>query len=171
MVEQQRAGHEYAWWHPESNAGPRSEIPSGNCSVSREVWEKVRGFRGEYFSGDSEFCWRIRDARYEIWFDPRAVVTHLEHPTVLPFAAERIRRGRDFGRMRVRTQQWSRARCFAYLLAAPVLPWVMIGRAASYAIAAGFWWRWLPTLPIQVLGSSLWCLGEASAHGKALWKP
>jgi GT2 family glycosyltransferase len=160
----------YPWWLPQSKAGPRPEIPSGNCSVSREVWSKIQGFKGEYFAGDSEICWRIREAGHEIWFDPRAVVTHLEHPSAMPFARERFRRGIDFGRMRVGLHAWSRTRCFAYLLGLPVLPWVMTWRSARYAMGGGYGWRWLPTLPVQVLGNSLWTLGEARVHGEVLWK-
>jgi glycosyltransferase involved in cell wall biosynthesis len=160
----------YPWWLPEAKAGPRSEVPSGNCSMSREVWDTVQGFRGEYFAGDSEICWRIRAAGYPIWFEPRAVVTHLEHPPLVPFARERFRRGRDFGRMRVRERRWSRARCLAYLLGAPLIPGVMTWRSARCAVRGKYMRRWLSTFPVQVLGNSLWSAGEALVHGAALWK-
>ena len=160
----------FSWWLPESKAGTRSEVPSGNCSMLREVWHKVQGFRGEYFAGDSDICWRIREAGYTIWFDPSAIVTHLEHPPAMLFARERFQRGCDFGRARVRLREWSRGRCFVYLLAAPLLPWVMTWRSARYAVGGGYVLRWLPTFPVQILGNSLWSLGEAYAHGAALWK-
>ena len=159
----------YPWWLPESKAGFRTEIPSGNCSLSRDVWKAVGGFQGRYFAGDSEFCWRIRAAGYRIWFDPDAVVTHLEHPGAVPFTRERFLRGCDFGRMRVELEQWSRGRCLLHLLATPIVPGVMTWRSASYAVRGRGRLRWLTTLPVQVLANSLWSLGEASVHGKALW--
>jgi GT2 family glycosyltransferase len=158
----------YPWWDPESPGGVRSEIPTGNFSVSRAVWNRVGGFRGEYLAGDSEICWRIRSAGHEIWFDPRAIVTHLDHLTFGPFSRERLYRGRDFGKTRVRTQGWRRGRCLAYLVAAPALPFVMTTRSAQYARRGNYVGRWLPTAPMQFVGNSLWCLGEAWAHFQSL---
>jgi len=160
----------FAWWLPESPAGPRSEIPSGNCSIPREVWEAVQGFRGEYFGGDSEICWRVRAAGYPIWFDPRAVVTHLEHPPFKAFVRERFERGSDFARMRVHVQAWSRLRCLVYLLGTPILPWIMLARSARWAIAGRYLGAWLTTFPVQLLGNVLWCLGEARVHSGAIWR-
>jgi GT2 family glycosyltransferase len=160
----------FPWWLPESPAGARSEVPSGNCSLSREVWQAVQGFRGEYFGGDSEICWRVTAAGYPVWFDPGAAVTHLEHPSLKPFARERFERGRDFGRMRIRVQAWSRLRCLIYLLGSPVLPWIMLARSARYAIEGRYVRTWLATFPVQWLGTSLWCLGEACAHAETLWR-
>ena len=156
----------YPWWDPMARGGVRPELPTGNFSLSRRVWDEVQGFRGQYFAGDSEICWRIRAAGHEIWFDPWAIVTHADHSTVGPFSRERIDRGRDFGGTRVRTQSWSRSRCVAYLLAAPALPFVMTARSCHYAIRGHYVPRWLSTAPIQFVGNALWCLGEAEAH---LW--
>lgn len=160
----------FSWWLPESPAGERSEVPSGNCSLAREVWRTVQGFRGEYFGGDSELCWRVRAAGYRIWFEPNAIVTHLEHPSLKPFARERFERGRDFGRMRVRVRAWSRLRCLVYLIGSPILPWIMLARSARYAIGGRYVATWLTTFPAQLLGTTLWCVGEACAHGEALWR-
>ena len=158
----------YPWWDPMSRGGVRPEIPTGNFSLSRTVWDEVQGFRGQYFAGDSEICWRIRAAGHEIWFDPGAIVTHTDHASAGPFAQERISRGRDFGQTRLRTQAWSKGRCAAYLLAAPALPVVMTARSCKYAIRGGYVWRWLPTAPVQFFGNALWCLGEAEAHVESL---
>ena len=160
----------FGWWLPESPAGPRSEVPSGNCSFPRDVWRAVQGFRGEYFGGDSEICWRVRAAGYPIWFEPGAVVTHLEHPSLTPFARERFQRGRDFGRMRVRVQAWGRLRCLVYLLGSPIIPWIMLARSARYATEGRYVASWVSSFPVQLLGFSLWCLGEARAHGETLWQ-
>jgi glycosyltransferase involved in cell wall biosynthesis len=160
----------YQWWDPQSTAGPRPELPSGNFSIARDVWGGVQGFRGEYFAGDSELCWRIRSAGHEIWFEPRAIVTHLPHERLRPFLRERYQRGRDFGRMRVALQEWPAARCLAYLAAAPVLPFVMTARSGAYAVRARFVARWLETAPIQLVGNGLWCWGEATVHWSGLWR-
>jgi GT2 family glycosyltransferase len=158
----------YPWWDPMSRGGVRPEIPSGNFSIARTVFETVQGFRGKYFAGDSEICWRVRAAGHDIVFDPAAIVTHLDHASVGGFSRERLDRGRDFGRTRLRTQQWRRGRCLAYLLAAPALPFVMTARSGKYALRGGYLRRWFPTAPIQFLGNCLWCAGEAAEHVKSI---
>jgi len=158
----------YPWWDPMSRGGLRPEIPSGNFSIARAVFETVQGFRGKYFAGDSEICWRARAAGHEIVFDPAAIVTHLDHARLGVFSRERLSRGRDFARIRLRTQQWSRRRCLAYLLAAPALPFVMTVRSGKYAVRGRYLLRWLPTAPIQFLGNCLWCGGEAVEHLKSI---
>jgi GT2 family glycosyltransferase len=156
----------FPWWLPESPAGPRPEIPSGNSSMAREIWDRVGGFRGEFFAGDSELCWRARRAGYPIWFEPRAPVTHVEHSGLLPFARERFRRGRDFGAMRIEVGRWSRAACVGRLTTAAIVPALMTWRSARYAVRGGYVGRWLTTLPVQILANSLWSAGEALAHAK-----
>ena len=158
----------YPWWDPLSRGGVRPEIPSGNFSVARDVFDAVQGFRGRYFAGDSEICWRIRAAGHDIWFDPAAIVTHLDHAGIGAFSRERLDRGRDFGRTRLRTQHWSRGRCLAYLLAAPALPLLMTARSGKYAVRGRYLLRWLPTAPIQCYGNCLWCAGEAAEHFKSI---
>jgi len=160
----------YGWWLPESRAGSRTELPSGNFSVTREAWNRVEGFDGRYFSGDSEICRRLREAGYSIWFDPDAIVTHLEHEGRAAFVRERFLRGRDFGRMRVQRNQWGRGRCLIYLFALPVLPWVMAARSLKFAARGRYLVRWLWLFPVQLTGFCLWCLGEAFTHGASLWK-
>jgi GT2 family glycosyltransferase len=160
--------NKFAWWLPTAKAGQRSELPSGNFSVSREVWDAIGGFRETYFAGDSEICWRIREAGHQIWFDPLAAVTHLEQPKPRAFMRERFRRGQDFGRMRVSLHGWGRLRCLAYLLAAPILPWVMMARSAAYALEGGYLPSWMVTVPVEVAGNGLWCLGEACSHAGGL---
>ena len=79
-----------------SRGGLRPEIPSGNFSIARAVFETVQGFRGKYFAGDSEICWRVRAAGHEIVFDPAAIVTHANH-AIGRISRERLSRGCDFG--------------------------------------------------------------------------
>jgi glycosyltransferase involved in cell wall biosynthesis len=158
----------YAWWLAGSEEGLRSELPSGNLSVARGIWDAVGGFQGEYFAGDSEFCWRVAEAGHRIWFEPRAVVTHGAHPGLPVFVWERWTRGRDFGEMRRRLRGWSRGQCLGRLLAAPLGPFVMTWRSARFAVRRRYLASWLPTLPVQVLGNSLWCMGEAVAHARGV---
>jgi glycosyltransferase involved in cell wall biosynthesis len=157
----------YPWWLPESEPGLRLEVPSGNVSVARAIWDSVGGFRGTYFSGDSELCWRVRRAGHPIVFEPRALVTHMPHPGPSPFVRERFVRGQDFGEMRLALGRWGRWQCLGRLLGTPIAPVVMTWRSARYAIGGRYLRSWLPTLPVQIAGNALWCAGEAVAHARA----
>ena len=157
---------------PESPGGARSEVPSGNCSLPREVWHAVQGFRGSY---SAEMA-RSAGASGRQAIPSGSIRARLSHtwniPPLKPFARERFERGRDFGRMRVRVQAWSRLRCLVYLLGSPSLP--ATGSCWHAPHGSTFKGRyvgsWLATFPVQLLGTSLWCLGEARAHGETLWQ-
>ena len=161
----------YPWWLPGGRAGERPEIPTANASFSRRVWEEVGPFQGDRFAGDSHFSWRLHDAGYRVWFDPAAIVTHLDHVRPRAFMRERFARGRDFGALRGETRRWTRTMYALRLLAAPLAPLVMTARNARYAAAAGQIGGWISSLPIQLLGNTLWCAGELTAHLRALRHP
>jgi GT2 family glycosyltransferase len=68
---------------------PRSvDWLTGACLiVPAEVIRHVGGYDATLFPGlygeDMEWCWRIHKAGWEIWFNPDAVVTHLESQSPL----------------------------------------------------------------------------------------
>jgi len=47
--------------------------------VPRRVLDRVGGFDESFFmyGEDVDWCWRVRDAGYRIWFEPSAVVRHI----------------------------------------------------------------------------------------------
>jgi N-acetylglucosaminyl-diphospho-decaprenol L-rhamnosyltransferase len=54
---------------------------SGSCFVARrEAWEAVGGFDSSYFMymEDVDLCWRLREAGWEVAYEPRARVTHVQ---------------------------------------------------------------------------------------------
>lgn len=159
----------YAWWLSGGSAGERPEIPSANASFSRSAWERVGPFRGDRFAGDSEISWRVRDAGIPIWFDPDAVVTHLDHVRPPAFFRERFARGKDFGFVRGPARGWGRWQYAARLLTAPAGPLLMTARAGRYARAAHRTAAWTMTLPLQAAANSLWCAGEFATHARLLF--
>jgi GT2 family glycosyltransferase len=160
----------YGWWLPGGRLERRPQIASGNTSMRRDVFEAAGSYPSVFWAGDTELAWRLREMGQEIWFEPTAVVCHLDEASPGRFLRERFERGRDFGRARVSRYCWSRGRCALYLLLFPMLPIVMAGKACWFASRSGHFVAWLATLPIQLAGYATWCAGEAVAHWERLWK-
>lgn len=160
----------FAWWLPGGEPRRISEIPSGNAALTRELFERLNGYRSGWFAGDSELCWRAVERGEQVWFEPRAAVTHIDSADFRCFVRERWRRGKDFGDMRSTLQRWSRPRCLFYLMAAPLLPAVMLARALRHSLLGDNLLLWLSTAPVQLLACAAWCGGEACSHGSAPWR-
>ena len=84
------------------------------------------------------------------------------------FVRERFRRGTEFGAVRAVYEQWSGRKLIARLAATPLLVGVVLARAARDAVKASWFYRFLWTLPLQMLGHSAWALGEAKGYAHVL---
>jgi glycosyltransferase involved in cell wall biosynthesis len=153
----------YAWWLPGSPPGARSEIPSANTSITREIWERFGPYREDRWAADSELSWRLCEAGVSIRFEPAARIIHLDHGPRGSFLGNRLERGDDFGLTRAEHLGWGRARRFTRALFAPVVPLLMTARAAPYAWSAGRFSAWVRAVPFQLLANACWALGEARA--------
>lgn len=151
----------YAWWLPGSSPGTRSEIPSANTSLTRDTWERFGPYREDRWASDSELGWRLGRAGVPIRFEPRARITHLDHGPRGAFLANRLSRGRDFGRTRAEAAGWNGATRAGRALLAPLVTFVMAARAGRYAADAGRLGDWLVALPFQLVANGCWALGEA----------
>lgn len=75
-------------------------LPGCNMVVRRKALEKIGGFNPLFHTAgdDVDFCWRLRDAGYELGFIPGAFVWHHRRPSISGFlkqqagygAAERV---------------------------------------------------------------------------------
>lgn len=71
-------------------------LPGCNIAVRREAFEKIGGFNPVFHTAgdDVDFCWRLRDAGYELGFVPGAFVWHHRRPSVCGFLKQQIGYGR-----------------------------------------------------------------------------
>jgi glycosyltransferase involved in cell wall biosynthesis len=153
-----------------------STLPGGSCTLagtanacySRKVWEAVGPFCGDRFAGDALLSWQASREGWKPWFEPRAVVRHRFHPSVVDFWRERVERGTDFADMRVRFEGWSRLRIEAYLAASPLLPLIPLMRGGRDAFKCAWTPLFISTVPLQLLGHIGWSLGEARTHWRLL---
>ena len=159
--------NKYAWWLPGSEPGPRTEIPSANTSLTRDVWAQWGPYREDRWAADSELSWRLERSGLSIWFEPRATVTHLDHGPWRAFLRNRHERGYDFGLTRAEFKGWSRFERVLRAVLLPAVPFVMTARAAGYSRRAGQLSVWLRTLPAQLMANFCWASGEAKALMRA----
>jgi GT2 family glycosyltransferase len=156
----------FSAWTQSSPRGPRPDLATANALWSRTVMERLGPFSGESWSGDTELSWRVRAAGIELHFEPAAVVGHAHTTGLSEFWRERFARGKDFARMRMRVEAWSRRRAAAHLLAVPLVPALLLARALRRAGDDGLL-RTLVTVPVQLLGYVSWSLGEGRAFAGA----
>jgi len=71
-------------------------LPGCNIAVRRSAFEKIGGFNPIFRTAgdDVDFCWRLRDAGYELAFAPGAFVWHHRRATIWGFLKQQIGYGR-----------------------------------------------------------------------------
>jgi glycosyltransferase involved in cell wall biosynthesis len=165
-----RAVHmtKYGWWLVGGRLQRRPQLPSGNVSIPRLVFERAGGFPARFWAGDSELSWRLRGLGHELWLEPEAVLTHLHEPSAREFVTERFVRGRDFGRARVLRERWGKIRCLAQTALLPAIPPLMALKASWFSARTRHLAWWFATLPVQLAGYAAWAAGEATAHVEGL---
>lgn len=67
---------------------PQEALTARGCNMSfrRTIFDQYKlrfdeNFRGSAVREESDFCLRLRHTGYKIWYDPKAVLTHLATPT------------------------------------------------------------------------------------------
>jgi GT2 family glycosyltransferase len=157
----------FSAWTSGGSPGPRDDLATANVLWTRSLMERVGPFSTDRWSGDTELSWRARSEGIELRFEPAAVVSHA-HDTGLRAAwRERYVRGEDFAEMRMNAERWSRSRAAAHLLAVPLMPVLLLGRALARARRGRDLRRAILTAPIQLFAYLGWSLGEGRAFARA----
>jgi hypothetical protein len=104
-----------------------------------------------------------RQRRHRVYFEPRAVLSHLNISRFRFWLDERWVGGVLVARHRSR--DWSDAKRVAYVLGSPLIPLVLFGRVARSAVATVRARRLpLATLPVMLLGAVAHGLGELAGY-------
>jgi glycosyltransferase involved in cell wall biosynthesis len=145
-------------------AGPLGIAATGNLLVSRKAWERIGPFDGSIFSGDALFSWKARDAGFIPWFVPGAIVTDQDENYRRGFLPERLRRGKEFGRVRAEFEKWTRPQLLSRSALPPLALLAALARIAIECRRARRLSDFLSTLPFQIAAQAFWCLGEAGGY-------
>jgi hypothetical protein len=138
--------------------GPTDAIPGMNVAYDMQALGALRDVftRGLWETFVHE---QIRDAGHETGLDPHIVVGHRKHFTIRMFLSERFHYSRSFAGMRV--QGASLRTRLGWALKSLALPPVLVARVTSSVMARPEHRRhYLSTLPLVVLFSSAWAVGE-----------
>lgn len=167
-----RAVHitKYGWWVPGGPAARRPQLPSGNFSLSRQLFQAIGGFPDLHWSGDTELSYRLHEQGHQLWLLAEAITVHLDRATPGQFLQERIARGFDTALSRKNRQFRTRWQCLGRLIAAPLVPLVMLVRCGRYQREAGRMLEFLAVLPVVTAGLAAWAVGEAAAYAEGVWR-
>ena len=71
-------------------------LPGCNISVRKDVFDQIEGFRSDYrVAGDDvDFCWRLRDAGYQLGFCGAAFVWHRRRTTLWRYFKQQLGYGK-----------------------------------------------------------------------------
>lgn len=154
----------YAPYLRDTPAGPIPLAATGNLLVSRDVWAAAGPFDGSIFCGDALLSWRAREAGFEPWYEPKAIVVDQDEQYRRGFLVERFRRGREFGRVRAAHERWGPLRrCLAFV-AAPLAASSAVAKTGRACLRGGAFAAFLATLPFQYACQLAWCTGEALGY-------
>ena len=153
----------FGWWLPGGDARPCFDLATANSSYARRLWQEYGPFVEHRYCADSDLNWRLRQAGYPLWFEPRAVVWHHHDAGWKRALNERWQRGHDYGLARAAQRNW-RFRCGLAALGFPLVPWLITGRSLRNAVQAGRLRQWMLTLPFHFMCQWAWALGELHAH-------
>lgn len=159
----ERGAHlvKFSWLLSGLPAGPRWIVPSANALYPRSLLNQIGPADDELFCGDAVLAWRANDAGAQPWFEPRAVVEHRHEGNLLSFLRLRFRRGKEFALARTAFEGWSRGRAAVHALLFPALVVLTLVRSGKDAFNAGWGGHYWATLPVQIVGQTGWCAGEA----------
>lgn len=146
------------------SAGFLPRAITANFGVRRAVWKTVGGFSEDYQYGstDTEFCWRLQLAGFELGYAPEAVVAY-RHRSTLSEAARKayltgeaqVRLFRDFREAGMPRSTWPRV----------VFRWGRLVVSSPAAVfSERFRWRWVR----EVAGASGRVVGSARMRQRYL---
>ena len=160
-----RAVHvtKYGWWLTGGQPRERAQLPSGNLSLPRALFEEMGGFPDRFWEGDTELSYRLRARGYALWHVPAARTRHFDVPTWRGFLRERWLRGADTGQARRCRNAWPAIECWLRVAASPATWLVMMGRSAAHAFRSGWAAVWLASSPVVGIGLAAWIAGECEA--------
>jgi GT2 family glycosyltransferase len=160
----------FSKWLPGGEPRQVDMGPTAGLLCPRDLFERAGGFGDEGMMGDTILSWSLRRAGQTLWFEPCAVAEHHHLQTWRSFVAERYRRGKLFGCLRLDWLNGGRATALGYLLASalPVRLATNLAHTAHHAARAGLLGGFAACLPIIVLGHAASLGGESVVYAGRL---
>lgn len=143
--------------------GERARLGPHNTAVDRELLIQLDGDLTELLAPGSALADELRNRGARIGFHPDALIAHVNVSRPLAWAGERFAGGVLLAQARV--ARWSLRRRLLYAAGSPLIPFVWLSRTLRVV-----GWRErrrevpLLTLPLMVLGTVIWAVGEFAGY-------
>lgn len=154
-------------WLPRSDniRCERNDLASGCMTIKRWLFERCGGFNDECYGEDTQLCWSLRRQGYTLLFDAGICVYHTSTRSWQGLLTKRFAMGKTFAHLRIRQPDWSKHRRLGYALASPLIPSVLLCRAALATLKARRYFKeFILALPLTCLILTSWSLGEAVGY-------
>ncbi len=156
---------EFAAWMPGSKPGVVEEIPGACLSFRREMFDRYGPFLGGTYCSDTAFHWRMARDGHRPWLDPTIRIAHINPTRLWALWRHEVHHGRYFASVRVEEQAFSPLRRLVYIVAAPLLPFLLFSRIAVCVCKKGrYRCRFLCLAPLVLLGKMAWSWGELQGY-------
>ena len=150
------------------SAGEAEEIAADNAIYDRAAIMEHPDLLKEGF-WEPSFHRRFRAAGRKLSIDPELLVVHHGTVRAASFARQRYLHGISYGTERA--ERSSAGRNLAFLLASPLVPFVLLGRIVSrIAKKPKYRSKLLPAFPWLVWFTLAWATGEAQGYASSLVK-
>lgn len=159
---------EFCQWMPGIPPHRSADIAAASMSYKAKAFGKYGGFIERGYCSDTEFHWRLVRGGHPLQFAPSILVYHRNVDSFFHFVRHEYEHGRWFGRMRVKSEAFSRARRFRHVLALPLFTLMLfLGTGARALRGKDYVIPFLKASPLVALGHFSWCCGECvGAIGK-----
>ena len=152
---------EFSQWMPGSPQCRMVEIPTCCLSMKRWLFDEYGPFLEGTYCSDTAFQWKSGRDGYEPLLLPAIKVSHVTSSSLIPFLTHESIHGKNFAEVRAAQQGISRLWRTSFLLASPLLPFLLFYRNAKRVLKNRIYLRqFLLSFPLVFLGLAAWSYGE-----------
>jgi GT2 family glycosyltransferase len=152
-------------WMPGTPAGDITDIATGCMTLKRWAWEACGPFLENVYGSDTALSWKLRQRGHQPFFDPTIKVEHRYALDLGGFLRRELVRGRTFGALRAREQDFSGVQRWLGAASAPAAALRMLQRKIRTVWRAGMYQRELVLCsPLLAIGIGAWYLGQAAGY-------
>lgn len=154
---------EYAPWVGITTARTDDHLPGHNSAYKKEVLLEYRSTLEGRLAAETPFHWELGAKGYELYLEPAARTRHLNFSRWSPSVTLRFFSARQFAAQRCR--QWPIHLRLLYVLGAPLIPWVRLGRIIGSVRRSGNPYNLLPrVLPVLMGALMVSAAGEVTGY-------
>ena len=142
-----------------------SDIPIGNMSYKRKVFERYGNFVEGTYSADTEFHWRLVQNGTMLRFVPAILVYHSYIDNAGTYLLHEYFHGESFARVRVKCKNFSQLKRWIYAILFPGIALKLFLKTVHSNLSNRVYLsQYLKTLPLLVLGIIFWSAGECVGY-------